>query len=127
MKSLKVRFTLIVSLALLCLYALVPTFQRYSMSREEFESLRNTDPSRYQYLSEHALHLGLDLQGGTHLLLRVRTEEVLDRELEALVNDVRDWLRQDSIPFLAARKTGTALEIAFQQPSDLERAREKLS
>jgi SecD/SecF fusion protein len=125
--ELKIKIGLILFVIGLCLWALWPSFERYVvLGSKEYEALQSTDRDRYQRLTEGAIHLGLDLQGGMYLLMRVRAEEVLDKELEGLVNDVRDWLGRDQIPFLDVRKVERRLEVAFQQSEQLERGRTRL-
>jgi preprotein translocase subunit SecD len=50
-------------------------------------------------LPHNALNLGLDLRGGSHLLLAVDTDTVTREKLEALVGDVRNALREASIGY----------------------------
>src|SRR5215212_2492724 len=110
--DLKIKLGVILALIVACLYVLWPSFQRYLfMDRQQFESLQQSDPERYRDLNEKSLHLGLDLQGGMHLLLGVRTEEVLEKELEGLVNDAKDWLGKDQIPFLDVKRVNQTLEV----------------
>ena len=46
------------------------------------------------YLSKKQVNLGLDLQGGSHLLLEVDTKSVLKEKSEYLVDDIRSALRK---------------------------------
>jgi protein-export membrane protein SecD len=57
---------LIVSIILL-----YPTIEFYSMSQQEQLDLRQSDTARYYSLKARALRLGLDLQGGVHMVLQV--------------------------------------------------------
>ncbi|MBI2572178.1 MAG: protein translocase subunit SecD [Candidatus Schekmanbacteria bacterium] len=126
-KELKIKIGFLLFLVALCLYTLWPTAERYSMSRAAYEALRTSDPERYQRLTQNALHLGLDLQGGMHLLLGVRTEEVLDKELEGLVNDVKQWLSEAAMPHASVRKVETRLEIALRTEEELAAAEDTLA
>jgi protein-export membrane protein SecD len=51
---------------------LYPTFEFYSMSQQEQLNLRQSDPAKYYSLKARALRLGLDLQGGVHMVLQVK-------------------------------------------------------
>jgi SecD/SecF fusion protein len=125
--ELKIKLGVILVLIGLSIYALWPSIERYYvLGREKYEALQQSDPARYQELNEKSLHLGLDLQGGMYLLLGVRTEEVLDRELESRVNDVKDWLGKDQLPFLDVKKVNATLEVGFSKYEELSRARDKL-
>ncbi len=45
------------------------------------------------------IHLGLDLQGGMHLVLEVETEKALESAMERLSNDLKDVLMDKKIKF----------------------------
>ena len=45
------------------------------------------------------VNLGLDLQGGSHLLLEVETNNVLKEESENLVDEIRSFLRKSKIKY----------------------------
>ena len=51
------------------------------------------------YLSQKQVNLGLDLQGGSHLLLEVGTKSVLKEKSEYLVDDIRSALRKNKIKY----------------------------
>ena len=46
------------------------------------------------YISKKQVNLGLDLQGGSHLLLEVDTRAVLKERSEYLVDELRSILRK---------------------------------
>ncbi|MFQ5851593.1 MAG: protein translocase subunit SecD [Candidatus Binatia bacterium] len=46
------------------------------------------------------IHLGLDLQGGTHLILEVRVDKAVENTLDRVRGDLRTLLRERAIPFL---------------------------
>ena len=48
------------------------------------------------WIPHKTVNLGLDLQGGAHLLVEVRTEAVVTQRLEALESTVRDVLRKEA-------------------------------
>ncbi len=50
---------------------LYPTYEFYSLSRQQQAQLKIDDPSRYYSLKGRAMRLGLDLQGGVHMVLQV--------------------------------------------------------
>ncbi|MFQ5719931.1 MAG: protein translocase subunit SecD [Acidobacteriota bacterium] len=53
------------------------------------------------------IHLGLDLQGGIHLVLGVRTSEAVERKVESDVETVRELLADNSISFTDAVREGS--------------------
>ena len=56
---------------------------------------------------QEKISLGLDLRGGIHLILGVRTEEALARKVESDVETVRALLGDNSIPFTDTVRDGT--------------------
>jgi len=59
------------------------------VTRESLSALPN-------WLPHKQVHLGLDLQGGSHLLLKMSTEEILKETLEAVKDDVRGRLQGEN-------------------------------
>ncbi|MBN2289595.1 MAG: protein translocase subunit SecD [Candidatus Glassbacteria bacterium] len=73
-----IRFKIIfISLILLgSLYYLYPTFYLSSLSPDKMKRLRLTDQAQLQDLEERSIKLGLDLQGGMHLVLELDDSEM---------------------------------------------------
>lgn len=97
-RKLQIRW-LIVGLSLLAAAWYVwPTVRYYSMPPETREELRQEDPLAWDRLKQGAIQLGLDLQGGMHLVLELdQTErsftgeeqtDAIDRALEIIRNRV---------------------------------------
>ncbi len=65
----------------------------------------NTSQSRLpvwwqkSFLPKSALVMGLDLQGGMHLVVSVKTEEAVENELLRMKGELGDYLRKEKIPF----------------------------
>ncbi len=58
------------------------------------------------------LNLGLDLKGGIHLLLKVKTDEALDQEIRQDVERIAQEFRTKSISFDSAKKgSGNSIDI----------------
>ena len=68
-KSLKIRVAITVVVCLTALYFLVPTF------------ISNIPSPWNQYLAKEKIHLGLDLQGGMHLVLEIDTDKALEAKI----------------------------------------------
>ena len=56
------------------------------------------------FMPKQTLNLGLDLQGGSHLLLEVDTAALKRERLTNLVEDTRTTLREAQIPFAELRE-----------------------
>lgn len=85
----------------------------------------NTWPS---FMPNQQVSLGLDLQGGSHLLLEVDTDSVLKERLETLVDDVRVQLRSERIGYRNLGVVGDAVTLNLtdeaQKPAALEQIAE---
>jgi len=90
------------SVCLLGLYYFIPNFY----GKSEVTAL----PS---FLSKKQVNLGLDLQGGSHLLLEVETKTVLKEESENLVDEIRSFLRKSKIKYtnLGSKVKGAVVTI----------------
>jgi len=53
----------------------------------------------------HQIKLGLDLQGGTHLVLQVQVQEAVAQETNQMVDRITTWLRDKNISYDEVRAT----------------------
>ncbi len=51
------------------------------------------------FLPKDRIHLGLDLQGGSHLILEVKVDKAVENTVERLKGDLNNLLREKNIPF----------------------------
>src|SRR3972149_9934082 len=79
-----------------------------------------------RFLPTATVNLGLDLQGGSQLLLEVDTAAVLRERLEALVNDARSALRKERIPYTGLGISDGAVSVRITRPEHVDRAYEAL-
>src|SRR5215472_13526815 len=82
--------------------------------------------ARWPQWAQRHISLGLDLQGGSSLLLEVDTSAVRKERLQALNDDVLRVLRQARIPFTGRAIRGNSVEVHVTRDSDLENALSKL-
>jgi len=97
-RRLQIRWLIVGVTVLAAMWYLWPSVRFYSLSDEEREEIRLRDPSELDRLKEGAIQLGLDLQGGMHLVLELdQTErsftgdeqtDAIDRALEIIRNRV---------------------------------------
>ncbi|MFH1699081.1 MAG: protein translocase subunit SecD [Candidatus Zixiibacteriota bacterium] len=55
-----------------------PTVRYWTTPETEKQQLKETDPSKLLKMKQEAIRLGLDLQGGIHMVLRVQLEKLSD-------------------------------------------------
>lgn len=70
--------------------------------------------------------LGLDLQGGSHLLLQMNVDELRQDWLESISGDVRQTLRQERIGYSGLTARGNEVRVTIRQAEDVENALTKL-
>jgi len=67
------------------------------------------------------ISLGLDLQGGMHLVLEVDTAKAVESQLERIAQEIRDELRKEHLRDIALnRVSGTKISATVQDPKNLE-------
>ena len=70
--------------------------------------------------------LGLDLQGGSHILLEVDSAAVRKEKVEALRDDVRRVLRDARVGYTGLVVRGNSVEVRIREGSNFDQAVEKL-
>lgn len=106
---------LIVAVCLLGILLLIPNF----VSRQALDSLPHWFP-------KDQVSLGLDLQGGSHLLLEVDTKAVLNEDLNSMLEAARAALRQEQLGYRNLGVRGGAVAFDLVEPADAQRVREAL-
>lgn len=74
------------------------------------------------WLPKSPITLGLDLQGGSYLLLEVEVEPVYRDRLESMVNDVRAALRGARVNYRGLGVQGDAVTVTLVDPAQREQA-----
>ncbi|MGY9000948.1 MAG: SecDF P1 head subdomain-containing protein, partial [Rhodospirillales bacterium] len=74
------------------------------------------------WLPHQQVNLGLDLQGGSHLLLEVKVSVVVRERLESMIDAIRVVLRKDRIRYSGLGLKGSSVTVMVRKPSDLEKA-----
>jgi preprotein translocase subunit SecD len=78
-------------------------------------------------LPSDKIALGLDLQGGMHLVMEVETEKAVENTIDRYTLDFEELLYEERIPFDHVKKTDpTRIEVAITDPASKERFDEVL-
>ena len=72
----------------------------------------------------HPVTLGLDLQGGSYLVMQVDTNTLIDEKLTSLADVIRASLREEKIRFAGLKVEEDALQVKILKADELSRARE---
>ena len=70
---------------------------------------RDLPPWWSNFLPKDKIHLGLDLQGGMHLVLEVEVQKAVESSLDRVVEDLKHDLRKNKIRYLEFKHHGTEL------------------
>lgn len=81
-----------------------------------------TRASLPSWVPSRSVTLGLDLQGGSHLLLEVDAPAVVKGQAETLLGDIRRVLRDEKIGFVNLRVQGRSASVSVRDPGDAPRA-----
>lgn len=93
MKSLGVRALLILVILVAGIVLLVPSFTS------------TLPPGWTKVLPKDKIHLGLDLQGGIHLVLEVEADKAVENTAERFSEEIKDALRAQKIGFTKVART----------------------
>lgn len=86
-------------------------------------NLASTTPNWLRAIGAMPMRLGLDLQGGVHLLLEVDVDSVLKQRIEGDLRGIGQALRDAHIRYSGInRNSPTSLILQFREPQALQRA-----
>ncbi|MFL1455684.1 protein translocase subunit SecD [Marinobacter sp. GN3S48] len=111
MKSLRTRVVVYGLVIVLGLLSALPNLLSHNLSGKLPDWYLNNTVS-----------LGLDLQGGSHLLLQADMQELFASEHEAIAEELARALREAGIHYGRAQFTGDHIEVPVRQPDQLSEA-----
>ena len=86
-------------------FYLYPSFDFYSMSNDDRMKMKLNNPTQYFDLHRRAITLGLDLQGGIHLVMEVDIAGLSDEESQDAVARAQEVIRNRVDQFGVAEPT----------------------
>lgn len=86
----------------------------------------NTLKSFPDFMPKGKLTLGLDLQGGSHMLLRLERNEIIEERIQTTRDDVRRLLRAEGIGYTGLSAAGQAVQVRIRNNDDVEQAKDIL-
>jgi len=92
--ALKLKLGLLFFIIVLAVVTVVPSFYA------------NTPSWWKKYMAPEGLRLGLDLQGGMHLVLKVNLQKAEENTLELAANDLKDSLAEESVTAVQIKSAG---------------------
>lgn len=82
-KNLRVKFLIIAGVILACIYGII------GLPKSKQELIANW---------QHNIHLGLDLRGGTYLVLQVQEQDAFNSEANTVADQIRDATAKGGLP-----------------------------
>jgi SecD/SecF fusion protein len=74
------------------------------------------------WLPHSRVSLGLDLRGGSHLVLEVDRADLINERVQSLTQDTRRVLREKNINTSAIRRAGDAIIVTLRDPAQRDQA-----
>lgn len=89
------------------------------LSQQTLDSLPNWMPKR-------PMTLGLDLQGGSHILLAVDQKDLVDERVQATRDDIRTVLRDAKIGYTGLSATNRTVQLRINEANEVDKAKDAL-
>ena len=78
------------------------------------------------WMPKRQMTLGLDLQGGSHMLLQIDRQGLAEDRLDTIRDDVRSSLRSAGIGYTGLAESGSTVQIRVRDEEQFEAARTAL-
>lgn len=87
-------------------------------------NVREAMPS---WLPSRTVNLGLDLQGGSQVLLEVDRPDLVNHLADQMMGDIRQVLREERIGYTGLGRSGTQVTVRIRDTADVEKAMAKIT
>lgn len=105
-----------------CVWGVLFTFPNF-LSPEARTSIQENMPG---WIPSQAVNLGLDLQGGSHLLLQVEIDAVLKEQSSDLLAQARSELREERIGYTRLSPIPNGFRVTLREPAQADEAKKIL-
>jgi SecD/SecF fusion protein len=78
------------------------------------------------WLPKKQMTLGLDLQGGSHILLKIDTNDLIKAQLESARDEIRNQLRDAKVGYTGLSGSGRVVQVRIRDAGQVEAAKEAL-
>ena len=113
MRSITWRWLVVAGVTLLAAVLLYPSVSWYRLSAEERQSREDL-----RERPKSLLNLGLDLRGGTHLLMAVDVNKALENALDRNADDLRREAGEAKIAIAGAVRRNARIEVSLNSTAD---------
>ena len=113
------RWAIILAVTLGSIWYLIPTYYSFFVlpkaQRNDLKLLQSKLP-RWAPSANHRLNLGLDLQGGIHMVMRVDTQTALQKRVERRGLQILNYLRDQKIDGVTYTTDPDRLQLTLKAP-----------
>ncbi len=86
-------------------------------------NLASTVPAWLRMIGANSMPLGLDLQGGVHFLMQVDDRDVMQKQQQRYIDDIREVLREGKVRYKSVGKSAKGLVVELRSSDDRDTAR----
>ena len=114
------RIAFVVFVVLAAVYFVVPTFVYFSLPAETRNDQEAFEAALPSWAPKKRMTLGLDLQGGVHLVMGVDVDKAVRDRVERRADEMRSWAEKEGLKFASIRATDArdAVQITFANEED---------
>ena len=115
------RFLVVTTVIMLAAYALYPSYYYfYEANQEQKDSHEKFCAALPSFFSCNKFSLGLDLQGGVHLVMGVGVEKAVEQRTDRLADTLRDALKDKELAYtqVARPKNQTYIDVVLAEGAD---------
>ena len=113
------RWAIILAVTLGSIWYLIPTYYSFFVlpkAQRNDEKLLQARLPRWAPSARHRLNLGLDLQGGIHMVMRVDTQTALQKRVERRGLQIVNYLRDQKVDGVTYTTNPEKLELTLKAP-----------
>lgn len=121
-RSWYVRLGLVLAVVLGSLYLLVPTFVYFSLPQDIRNDKDAFEAALPSWAPKKRINLGLDLQGGVHLVLGVDLDKAVKDKVGRRADELRNWAAERKLSFqsIQANRADETVAVTFANAGDAD-------
>jgi len=114
------RIGIVVVVALAAIYFLIPTFVYFSLPPDQRNDKETFEAALPSWAPKKRMTLGLDLQGGVHLVMGVDVDKAVRDRIERRVDEMRAWADEQKLAYASIEldPSGDSIRTSFASEQD---------
>jgi len=110
------KILLVIAICVMAMFIASPNF----LEKKQREGI-------FSFLPSETVNLGLDLQGGSYLLLEVDFNQYLQEQMQTLLDDLRIAMREDKIGYLSLSANKADVTFKLREMNEIDKAKKIIS